>query len=93
MKKYQIKSFNIRAVLRRSVQGVGRPVSVSLRLGNTAPFQEVLQRWRAVGNTVFDLTGSSFESQTFRSSDERVRARPFDRYEKLPNFETNCLNY
>ena len=26
-------------------------------MGNTAPFEEMLQRWRAVGNTVPDLTG------------------------------------
>ena len=33
------------------------------------------QWWRAVGNTVSDLTGSRFESQTSRSRDERVAAR------------------
>ena len=52
------------------------PISASLRLGNTAPFEEMLQRWRAVGNTVSDLTGSRFEPQTSRSRDERVTARP-----------------
>ena len=29
-------------------------------------------RWRAVGNTVSDLTGPRFEAQTSRSRDERV---------------------
>ena len=48
----------------------------SLRLGNTASFEEMLQRWRAVGNTVFDLTGPRFEFQTSRSRDERVTVRP-----------------
>ena len=28
-----------------------------LRLSNTAPFEEILQRWSAVCNTVTDLTG------------------------------------
>ena len=51
-------------------------VSASLRPGNTAPFEEMSQRWRAVGDTVSDLTGPRFESQTSRSRDERVTARP-----------------
>ena len=52
------------------------PISASLRPGNTAPFEETSQRWRAVGNTVSDLTGPRFEPQTSRSRDERVTARP-----------------
>ena len=47
--------------------------------GNTAPFEEMSQRWRAVGNTVSDLTGPRFEPQTSRSRDERVTARPTGR--------------
>ena len=43
---------------------------------NTAPFEEMSQRWRAVGNTVSDLTGPRFEPLTSRSRDERVTARP-----------------
>ena len=35
---------------------LARPITASLRLGNTASFKEMWQRWRAVGNTVFDLT-------------------------------------
>ena len=34
-----------------------RPISALLCPGNTAPFKEMLQRWRAVGNIVSDLTG------------------------------------
>ena len=34
------------------------------------------QRGRAVGNTMFDLTGPRFEPQTSRSRDERATARP-----------------
>ena len=37
---------------------------MSLWPGNTALFEEMSQRWRAVGNTVFDLTGPRFEPQT-----------------------------
>ena len=37
-------------------------------------FEEILQRWRAVGNTVSNLTGLIFETQTFRSRDERITA-------------------
>ena len=33
-----------------------RPISASLRPGNTASFEEMLQRWRTVDNTVSDLT-------------------------------------
>ena len=52
------------------------PISASLRPGNTAPFEEILQRWRAVGHFVSDLTGLRFEPQTSCSRDERVTARP-----------------
>ena len=51
------------------------PFSASLRPGNTASFEEMLQRWRAVNNTVSDLTGPRFEPHTSRSRDERVTAR------------------
>ena len=33
------------------------PISESLRPGNTAVSEEILQWWRAVGNSVSDLTG------------------------------------
>ena len=52
------------------------PISVSLRPGNTAPFETLSQRWRAVGNTVFDLTGPRFESQTSRSRVTQQRQAP-----------------
>ena len=55
------------------------PISASLRPGNTAPFGEMLQRWRDVGNTVSDLTGPRFEAQASRYRDERVTARPTGR--------------
>ena len=54
------------------------PISMSLCPGNTAPFEEMLQRWRAVGNTVSNLTGTKFEPQISRSRDKRVTARQLD---------------
>ena len=39
------------------------------------PFEEMSLRWKAVGNTVFDLTGPRFEPYTSRSRYERVRYR------------------
>ena len=51
------------------------PIFASLHPGNTARFKEMLQRWRAVGNTVSDLTGPRFEPQTSRSKDKRVTVR------------------
>ena len=46
------------------------------------------QRWRAVGNTVFDLTGPRFEPQTSRSRDERVTARPTGRSRRVADMQT-----
>ena len=50
-------------------------ISAPLRPGNAAPLEAMSQQWRAVGNTVFDLTGPRFEPQTFWSIDERVSTR------------------
>ena len=47
---------------------------------NTALFEKLSQRWRAVGNTVSDLIDPKFEPQTSRSKDEPVTARPTGRY-------------
>ena len=51
------------------------PISASLRPGYTALFEEMPQRWRAVGNTVRDLTAPGFKPQTSRSRDERPTGR------------------
>ena len=56
------------------------PIFASLRPGNSAPFEEMSQRWRAVGNPVSDLTGLRFKPQTYRFRDERVTARPTGRF-------------
>ena len=65
------------------------PTSASLHPGNTAPFEEMSQRWRTVGNTASNLTGPRFEPQTSRSRDERVTARPTERGELLDRWFFN----
>ena len=59
-----------------------RPISAPMRPGNTDPFEEMLQWWRAVGNFVPDLTDPRFEPQTSLCRDKRVTARPTGRYKK-----------
>ena len=49
-------------------------IFASLRPGNIASFEQMSQWWRAVGNTVSDLTGLKFEPQTSRSRDNRITA-------------------
>ena len=58
------------AILCQSMQQVcmGR-FCVIAPLCNTAPFEEILQGWRAAGNIVSDLTSPRFEPQTFRFRD------------------------
>ena len=58
---------------------LARPISASLRPGSTAYFKEMLQRWQAVDDTVFDLTGSRFKPHISNSRDKRVTTRPSDR--------------
>ena len=41
--------------------------------GNTAPFEVMSQRWRAVGNTVYNLTGPRFESRASHFRDEQQK--------------------
>ena len=53
-----------------------------------SPFEEMSQRWRAVDNTVFDLTCPRFELQTSRSRDERVTARPTGRSTNYADYES-----
>ena len=76
----QLKSFIILAVLCRSVQ---RVCVAHLRFiapaGNTASFEEMSRWWRAVGNTLSDLTGLRCEPQTSHSINEYVTARPTGR--------------
>ena len=61
------------------------PISASLRTGNTAPFEEMSQRWRAIGNTVSDLTGPRFELRTSCSRDKCIRL------DQLAYFENQVL--
>ena len=50
------------------------PISASLHAGNSAPFEEILQRLQAVGNAASDLTCTSprFEPLTSHSREERL---------------------
>ena len=72
----QIKSFIIITVFRDACNEFAGPTSASLRPGNTAFFEKMLRRWRAVGNFVSNLTDPRFEPLTSRSRDERATTRP-----------------
>ena len=81
MQRILANIFRIRfaRIISRYLADTSRYIFASLRPGSTAPFEEISQRERAVGNTLFDLTGPRFELQTSHSRDERVTARPTDR--------------
>ena len=53
-----IKSFTI-LILCRSMQHGGNLLTFGK--GNAVPFEEMLQWWQAVGNTVSDLTGLKYK--------------------------------
>ena len=48
-------------------------------ISNIASVEEMLQQWRAVGNTTSDLAGLRFEPQTYCFKDELVTVRPTGR--------------
>ena len=51
-------------------------ISALFRQGNTASFEEMLQRWLADDNIVCDLTGQKFGPQSSRSiRNKRVTAQ------------------
>ena len=50
-------------------------IFASLHPGNTAFFEEMLQRWRAIGYLVSGLTGPRFEPSNSRSRGELVIVR------------------
>ena len=71
----KIKSFIIFLVLQKNMQQVRwAHLSVTARVGNTIPFQELSQQWRAVGKTVSNLTGLTFEHHPSRSRDKGATA-------------------
>ena len=41
-----------RCITLKYVTSLQGPISASLRPSNTAPFEKMLQQWRAVGNTI-----------------------------------------
>ena len=81
MQRILANIFRIRfaRIISRYLADTSRYIFASLRPGSTAPFEEISQRERAVGNTLSDLTGPRFEPHTSHSRDERVTARPTDR--------------
>ena len=48
------------------------PISLSLRLGNTDSFEEMLQQWRAIVNAMSDFTAPRFEPPTSRSGNNAL---------------------
>ena len=73
-------NLSLLAVLRRSVQrSGGAHLRVIALMGNTVPFEKMLQRWRVVDNTVSSLNCPRFEPLTSRSIDEHVTTRPTGR--------------
>ena len=52
------------------------PSSASLRPSNTAPFKEMPQWWKVVGNNVSDLNRSRFQPHTFCFGNKGITARP-----------------
>ena len=69
----KIKSFTVKVVLRQSVLRVFGPHLLVIKpASNIASFKEMSRRWRAVGNTVSDLTEPRFESCSSRFKNERV---------------------
>ena len=66
------------------------PISESLNPGNTVPFEEMPQGWRAVANTVSYFTGPKFEPQTSSSRDERITARLPGLSHNITAYNTHC---
>ena len=58
----------------KAYNNLAKPISASLHPSNTALFKDMSQQWRAVGNSVFDLTGLRFESQISRQRRARLRS-------------------
>ena len=56
---FQIKSFIIHYA--EACNEIAEFISASFRPDSTAPFEEMSQRWRAVGSTASNLTGQRFE--------------------------------
>ena len=57
------------------ITNLGDPSPCQCAWGNTTPFEEMLKRWRAVGNTVSNLISPRFEQQTSHSRDKRNTAQ------------------
>ena len=78
----------ILAVVYRSVERVGGAHLRVIAPWQKALFEEKLQRWRSVGNTVFDLIGLRFEPQTSGSTNERAITAGLT---FIKDFQLKCL--
>ena len=65
-----------RCITLKHVTSLRGPSSCHCTCSNTASFEEMLQRWQAIGNTVSDLTIPRFEPQTSCSRDKHITAQP-----------------
>ena len=79
-----------RCIAPKSVTSWWGPSSRHSAQTNTASYEEMLQRWWAVGNIVSNLTGPRFKLQTSRSRNERDLLR-FETFEA--KFCNNKLTY
>ena len=91
---FQIKTFITLAVL-EACNEFNRPIFTSLRPRNTAPFEEMSQRWRT-DNSASGLTGPRFEPKISCSRDKRVTARltgpPFFNFDaSISNSMLQCM--
>ena len=66
---------------------------MSLHLSNTAPFEEILQWWLSIINTVFDLIGQRFEPQTSHFRDKHVTAQPPMQFKYLCQYYNNTVMF
>ena len=65
-------------------------ISASLRAGNTSPFEEMLQRWRAAGKSVSDLTGWDLN---LRPSASETNPLPLDQLPSSVGFMLIYLSF
>ena len=87
MEAPQLKSF---ITQKRVTSWRAGPISALLRRATQLLSKKWSQWWRAVGNSVFNLTGPRFEPQISRSRDERVTIRPNGQQKVLPTVRQRC---
>ena len=61
-----------RCITLKRVTNMRRPSARHCAPNNVASFEQMLQRWRAVADSMSDLTGPRFEPRTSRSRDDCI---------------------